>query len=351
MSMSKAYVQAPDSERDYEDVPPSSYHATHAPPPPPSGGGEARMLSIEEIEKRRMRANWFRIIVSLVTIIVWLCAGATVFWLIEGEAEDDQDGLDWSWSNSFYFAAVTLTTVGYGDFFPQDVWGKLINVVFIMGGLGIISVVLSAIARGLVSGFERRIKRMLGDKTNGLAEMMKSLEGIEEDTESTPLMSANEEKLKRSALLDLLADDMAYFIALVAFIILIFGGGLAFWLMEDHMGFWDSCYFSVITLTTVGYGDLVPTSTGSRIFLVFYAVIGLGVFAFLLTETGYRLARRFTAKRAPEVAYTMHMEDLWEALQNSHQLLLKVRPQSRMHMLVRKKIDAMSRDLGEITHH
>ena len=84
MSMSKAYVQAPDSERDYEDVPPSSYHATHAPPPPPSGGGEARMLSIEEIEKRRMRANWFRIIVSLVTIIVWLCAGATVFWLIEG---------------------------------------------------------------------------------------------------------------------------------------------------------------------------------------------------------------------------------------------------------------------------
>ena len=67
---------------------------------------------------------------------------------------------------------------------------------------------------------------MLGDKTNGLAEMMKSLEGIEEDTESTPLMSANEEKLKRSALLDLLADDMAYFIALVAFIILIFGGGL-----------------------------------------------------------------------------------------------------------------------------
>ena len=44
----------------------------------------------------------------------------------------------------------------------------------------------------------------------------------------------------------------------------------------------------------------MPTSTGSRIFLVFYAVIGLGVFAFLLTETGYRLARRFTAKRAPE---------------------------------------------------
>ena len=48
----------------------------------------------------------------------------------------------------------------------------------------------------------------------------------------------------------------------------------------------DSFYFSSVTLTTVGFGDLTPTSDFSKIFTVFYifsgvAIVGAALNAFL----------------------------------------------------------------------
>ena len=39
----------------------------------------------------------------------------------------------------------------------------------------------------------------------------------------------------------------------------------------------DSAYFSVITLTTVGYGDFSPQTDGGKAFTILYIVIGVGI--------------------------------------------------------------------------
>jgi voltage-gated potassium channel len=39
----------------------------------------------------------------------------------------------------------------------------------------------------------------------------------------------------------------------------------------------DAFYFSVITLTTVGYGDLSPTTPISKIFTVIYILLGISI--------------------------------------------------------------------------
>lgn len=39
----------------------------------------------------------------------------------------------------------------------------------------------------------------------------------------------------------------------------------------------DSAYFSVITLTTIGYGDFSPQTDGGKIFTIFYIVVGIGI--------------------------------------------------------------------------
>ena len=39
----------------------------------------------------------------------------------------------------------------------------------------------------------------------------------------------------------------------------------------------DSIYFSVVTLTTVGYGDLAPHTDAGKLFTILYLLIGIGV--------------------------------------------------------------------------
>ena len=46
----------------------------------------------------------------------------------------------------------------------------------------------------------------------------------------------------------------------------------------------DAFYFSMVTISTVGYGDLTPSSTGFRIFTVFYIFIGCTVIFVHLSE-------------------------------------------------------------------
>lgn len=44
---------------------------------------------------------------------------------------------NWNWIDSIYFSVITLTTVGYGDFYPQTDVGKLFTIFYILTGIGL----------------------------------------------------------------------------------------------------------------------------------------------------------------------------------------------------------------------
>ena len=46
----------------------------------------------------------------------------------------------------------------------------------------------------------------------------------------------------------------------------------------------DSLYFSVVTLATVGFGDLTPTTDVAKLFTVGYIIIGIGILAAFASE-------------------------------------------------------------------
>ncbi len=60
----------------------------------------------------------------------------------------------------------------------------------------------------------------------------------------------------------------------------------------------DSMYFSVITLSTIGYGDFSPATDEGKIFTILYIIIGVGIIlSFINTiQHHYRETRRGNRK-------------------------------------------------------
>jgi voltage-gated potassium channel Kch len=64
---------------------------------------------------------------------------------------------------------------------------------------------------------------------------------------------------------------------LLATTVLVLAGGSIFYHYIENWSWVDSIYFSVITLTTVGYGDFSPDTELGKVFTIFYIIIGIGI--------------------------------------------------------------------------
>lgn len=99
-----------------------------------SGGGdlhaEGAMSQFWEQHARRVIGG-----IAVLTLVL----GTVLYHLLE----------DWSWVDSFYFSAVALTTVGFGDISPTTTVSKLFTVIYIFGGVALIGLFLNELLKGL----------------------------------------------------------------------------------------------------------------------------------------------------------------------------------------------------------
>jgi voltage-gated potassium channel Kch len=70
--------------------------------------------------------------------------------------------------------------------------------------------------------------------------------------------------------------DKHYRDLLITTIIILGIGSVAYHYLENW-NWLDSIYFSIITLTTIGYGDFSPQTDGGKLFTIFYILIGIGI--------------------------------------------------------------------------
>jgi voltage-gated potassium channel len=69
------------------------------------------------------------------------------------------------------------------------------------------------------------------------------------------------------------------YVAALAMIIFLMAGAVFYWLEPTVRSYADGLWLAFVTGATIGYGDLVPTTTASRLFAVVITMVGLTLFS------------------------------------------------------------------------
>jgi voltage-gated potassium channel len=116
-------------------------------------------------------------IIAAYTVTVVLL-GALLMWLVDEENFP-------SYGGSLWWAAQTVTTVGYGDVVPTSTPGRVVASVVMFSGIALISVVSGAAAGGLLQTARRKrgmdTERQILDEIKALHLRLDKLEGPPRD--------------------------------------------------------------------------------------------------------------------------------------------------------------------------
>ena len=95
--------------------------------------------------------------------VVWMAGGYVVLSaLIMFQVEPENFA---TFSDAFYWAVVTMTTVGYGDIYPVTELGRLVSMISSFVGIAIIALPTGIISAGFMQSLEeRREKERLAEK-------------------------------------------------------------------------------------------------------------------------------------------------------------------------------------------
>jgi Ion channel len=94
------------------------------------------------------------------------------------------------------------------------------------------------------------------------------------------------------AIVDAWSSDVAFHI-LLALVVSLLVSGTTFFTLVEGWSVLDAFYFSVTTLTTVGFGEPAPATALEKIFTILYIFVGLGVIGgFINVLAKHTFARR-----------------------------------------------------------
>ncbi|KAK7076983.1 hypothetical protein SK128_001990 [Halocaridina rubra] len=176
--------------------------------------------------------------------------------------EDEPVAGRWHYTQSLFFSATVLTTIGYGNIAPSTPGGRLFCMIFALVGIPLNVSVIAVIGEGLASALP------LG----ALEQLMP------ESIRAFCVLQMKRGKLKTVATILSTVSILVGFISL---------GGVIFMTLEEWT-FMESFYFCFISTTTIGFGDLVPGRTPmSLVCCTLYVLVGLA-----LTSTVFELVRR-----------------------------------------------------------
>lgn len=183
---------------------------------------------------------------AVVLLILYLCLGVGIYWWNKDDFKSTETN---PVVDALYFCIVTMCTIGYGDITPNSTVTKLFSVMFVLIGFGFIDILLS----GMVS-------YVLDLQENHLLRTVKF--GVDQD--------------RRSYIIDFKKGRMRIRMKValaLGVVVLCIGVGVTVMHFVEGLGWLDSLYLSVMSVTTVGYGDRAFSTMAGRVFASIWLLV------------------------------------------------------------------------------
>jgi len=103
----------------------------------------------------------------LFTLVAALILVFTIAWLVLLSEQNAPDANIKTYHDAVWWAFVTITTVGYGDYYPVTGWGQSFAVILMFFGLGIIGVLSSYLSSTFITLQRRRKEKADGRNEQG----------------------------------------------------------------------------------------------------------------------------------------------------------------------------------------
>ena len=91
------------------------------------------------------------------------------------------------------------------------------------------------------------------------------------------------------------------FLTFVLVFIFVLLGVSHIYCMVEGWNYLDSIYFTVVTLTTIGYGDIAPITNAGKILTIFASFFGIAMVFYMISVIGSYLFERKLRKLGVEM--------------------------------------------------